>query len=228
MMPVSPIYRRVRAWRRRWTGLIFALIVGALLDSVLLACGNASRDAGSPSRVSSTATGAAGTGAAAPGSYLKGDDDADEGVGSPDADDGRTRGYGHAANAADEHAVTALVKRYYAAGAMGDGATACRLMSPRLAGEPNLGDAAEEAYPPAPSAPSLHGKSCVQIMSLLFREDHRRLTADRATLYVIAVRIDGLHGLTLLGFRASPERQIPIVREGHAWKIDSLLDLEIV
>ncbi len=74
-------------------GSIFALIVGALLDSVLLACGNASRDAGSPSRASSTATGAAGTGAAAPGSY-EGYDDADEGVGSPDADDGRTRATG--------------------------------------------------------------------------------------------------------------------------------------
>jgi hypothetical protein len=187
-----------------------ALIAGALLDLALIACGTA------------------GTGTVAPGSYLKGDNDADEGVGSPDADDGRIRGYGHAANAADEHAVMALVKRYYAAGAMGDGVTACRLMSPRLAKEPNLGDAAEQAYPPAPSTPSLHGKSCAQIMSLLFREDHRRLAADSATLVVTAVRIDGAHALALLGFRAAPERKLPLVREGHAWKIHSLLDLEIV
>jgi hypothetical protein len=41
------------------------------------------------------------------------------------------------------------------------------------------------------------------------------------------VRVKGSRGLALLGFRATPERQIPLRRERGAWKVEALLDREL-
>ena len=209
--------------------LIAALAIALLVIGVG-ACGSGS--SGSVSHVSSyavspssvAATGA--SSAALADGYLRGDDDNDE-----DAynhfDDHPTRGYGHPASTVDRRAVRGLVKRYYSAAAEADGATACSLMLPRLANESNLGEAAEEIYALALNLPPLHGKSCAQIMSLLFKEDHKRLAADNATLHVTSVRLEGDNGLALLGFRTTPERKMPVQRERHLWGIDALLDSEI-
>jgi predicted small secreted protein len=198
-----------------------ALLVIALLSLGVAACGGAGKGVGSASHSSSNATPA--------GDYLRGDDDAegDESPNHKDIDDDPLRHYGDAAGAADERAVTGLVKRYYAAAAAGDGAVGCSLLLIRLAKDSNLGQAAEKAYPPALDVPPLHGKSCAQIMSLLFKEDHEQLAADSTTLQVTSVRVNGRHGLALLGFRTTPERQIRVERDGGAWKLDALLDREL-
>jgi hypothetical protein len=198
---------------------LLALLATMLLSVGAGACGGASGGVGSTSQASSSAT--------PTGGYVHDDDDADTGPNHEDTDDYRIRGYGHAPSAADERAVTGLVKRYYAAAAAGDGAVGCSLLLIRLAKDSNLGEAAEKAYPPAPDVPPLHGKSCAQIMSLLFKEDHEQLAADSTTLQVTSVRVNGLHGLALLGFRTTPERQIRVERDGGAWKLDALLDREL-
>jgi hypothetical protein len=64
-------------------------------------------------------------------------------------------------------------------------------------------------------------------MSLLFDEDHRHLAADSATLHVIMVRVSGGHGLALLGFGTTPERQMSMERERGGWKIDAVLDKQL-
>jgi hypothetical protein len=158
--------------------------------------------------------------------YLHGDDDGDLDTLSY-FDDWHVRGYGHAASTSDRRAVEALVKRYYATAAAGDGATACSLMTSRLARSSDLGEVVEETYPFAPNVPPLDGKSCVAIMSLLFGEDHRRLAADSATVQVIRVRVNGVRGLALLGFRTTPERQIGVEREHGFWRVDTVLDREL-
>ena len=198
----------------------------ALLSFGVAACGGSKVGAASsPQRSPDDAADATST-----GGYLREDDDGaeDEGRDHEDIhDDYSIRKYGHGANEVDDQAVTALVKRYYAAAAAGDGAMGCSLMLASLANESDLGEAAEGAYPPAPGAPVLRGESCGQIVSLLFKEDHERLAADSATMVVIGVRIKRDRGLALLGFRTMPERYIPVQRERGVWRIDSLLDKEI-
>jgi hypothetical protein len=203
----------------------------ALLGLGVSACGNAGKRTGSaPESSSSTAAAAAAAaaGTVTPvGGYLRGDGDVDDEANHTDQDDYATRNYGHAASAADVRAIVALVKRYYAAGAAGDGAAGCTLIYSGLANSPSLGEAAEEAYPPAPGVPLLRGQSCARIMSLLFKEDHQRLAADFATVEVTRVRVKGSRGLALLGFRTTPERQIPLRHERGTWKIEALLDREL-
>lgn len=179
---------------------------------------------------STAASGSADTATAArlqrAGSYIRGDGDADE-TDHRDQDD-RIRGYGHAAGAADKRAIAALVERYFAAAAAGDGPRACSLIYAGLANSSNLGEVAEAAHPPAPGVASLRGESCGQIMSLLFAENRRALIADAATVKILSVRVYGNHGVALLGFKTAPEGKIPLRRESETWKIDSLLEEELI
>jgi hypothetical protein len=215
--------------RRSKTKPLLALL--ALLGVGVTACGGAGNGTASSSRPSSNAaaTGGAATttasGTTSTQGHLIGDGDGDEDTYSR-YDDQRIRGYGHEANTTDRRAVTALVKRYYATAAAGDGATACPLIYSRLAKGSNLAEAAE-GYAPPPGAPPLRGKSCAYIMPLLFKQNHQQLIADVTTLDVTDVRVEGHHGLALLAFRTTPEREISVEREGGAWKIDSLLDEEL-
>jgi hypothetical protein len=160
------------------------------------------------------------------GGYLKKDDDGHQDE-FDEIDDPPVRRYGRAASVADTVAVTALVRRYYRAAAAGDGAAACSLMLPRLAREPNLGEAAEKVYPLPVALPPLHGRSCAEIMSVLFREDHAHLVAESETLRAIHVRVNGKAGLAILGFSATPERTVTVRREHGSWSVDSVLDSQM-
>jgi hypothetical protein len=210
---------------------LLALPSIALLAMSVNACGNADKRTGSAPQSPSSAT-AADTEAgpvsriAPTKGYLRGDADADE-TNHKDEDDYSIRTYGHAASAADERAIATLVKRYYVAAAGGDGSIACSLIYSGLVMSPNLGEAAEAAYPPAPGVPPLRGESCARIMSLLFKEDQERLAADINGMEVTSVRVKSNRGLALLGFRTMPERQIPVRREGGTWKMEALLDEEL-
>jgi hypothetical protein len=201
----------------------------ALLGLGVGACGDAGRHTGSVPSAHATvgATAETASSPAPTGGYLRGDGDGDE-PNHIDEDNYSARNYGRAASAGQERAIAALVERYYAAGAAGDGARACALIYSGLTESPSLGETAEAVSPPAPSVPPLHGRSCAQIMSLLFEEDHRRLAADLARVVVTSVRVKGSQGLVLLGFRTTPERWIPVRRERGGWKIEALLDKELL
>jgi hypothetical protein len=138
-----------------------------------------------------------------------------DGDGDNGNDDNR---WGYAASPVYRRAVVALLERYYALASAGDGAAGCSLTYSLLAEE------IPELYGEPPGPPGLRGSTCEQVMSKLFRQKHRQLVADSATLEVIGVRVKRLRGLALLHFRGSPERDIPVHLEHGAWRVDAVLD----
>jgi hypothetical protein len=197
---------------------LFALLIAIALSSVATACGGVSKGAGSTSHVSSqTAASSSASASTSPGATqasrpVENDNDGD---GDGGADD---NGWGHAASTGDRRAVVALVKRYYAFAAADDGTAACSLIYSIFAEE------IPEVYGEPPGEPALRGKTCGVVMSKFFRQIHRWLTTDLATLEVIDVRVKGLRGLALLSFKNTPEHDIPVHLEHRVWKIDALLD----
>jgi hypothetical protein len=188
----------------------------ALLGLGLSACGNAGKRTGSASVSSSSA--AATTPAQ---SHLPTDSDNDNdnpGNSRYDSDDSPVLYFGHAASAMDGRAIAGLVKRYYAAGAAGDGATACSLIYSLLA------ESVAEEYA---QSPALRGKTCVKVMSKLFKQRHRELAGDIAGLKLTRVRVGGDRGLALLRFGSTRERRVLVRRERGAWKMDVLLDVGV-
>jgi len=138
-----------------------------------------------------------------------------------DKDDNVVLHYGHATNAQDRRTITALVKRYFAAAARQDGASACSMIASSLANSvaETLGGKAGPAYS--------RGNTCAAVMSKLFYHYHRQLAAHESQLEVTAVRLDGPKGIAVLGFKTLPGRQLHVARENAVWKIDALLDLEL-
>lgn len=195
----------------------------ALLGLGAGACGNAGKRTDSTSGFSSSA--AAGTVAATapaqsqPHLPIDSDNDNDNSGNSRyDGDDKPVLYFGHAPSAADGRAIAALVRRYYAAGAAGNGATACGLIHPLLA------ESIVEEYA---HSPSLRGKTCAAVMSKLFRQLHRELTSDVAGLELVRTRVSGDRGLALVRFGARRERRVLVRRERGAWKMDVLLDVGV-
>jgi hypothetical protein len=136
----------------------------------------------------------------------------------PEEDDNGTRYFGREADAAETLAVAGLVKRYYAAGAAGDGATACSLIYSVIA------RSVPEEYGRPPGPPALRGNTCAAVMSKLFKQRHGLLLADLAKLSVADLRVGGERAVALLSFGRGRERYIPVRRERRVWKIDELFD----
>jgi hypothetical protein len=133
-----------------------------------------------------------------------------------DNDNELVRGFGHEANEADKHAVTTLIKHYYAAAFAHDGAVACSLIYSPLA------KAIAQEF--GQHLPALRGKTCAVVLSKLFKQEHRRLAIDIATK-VSTVRIRGDDGWAMLYYtNTRPERYIPVLRENGVWKMDALLE----
>jgi hypothetical protein len=208
-----------------------ALLTIALLSVGVTACGSASKGMSSTSTTSSSAATTSPsptkttTSAASTQVYTKADADKDNDISAPD-DDASNRyalSYGHAASAADQRAVTELVKRYYAAALKGDGAKACAMIVS------SLSKAVVEDYGHGSPGPSYlqSGKTCPQVMALLFKHFHAQLTAEIPKLEVARVRLVGPHGFAIMSFGAMPEREISVRREGSAWKVQALLDSEL-
>jgi hypothetical protein len=208
-----------------------ALIVIGLLGTCLAACGGSSKSASSSSPPSSTvkATTAAAasttpTNTPPEPAKTKADTDKDNDIGAPgdDTNNDSTLNFGHAADAADTHAITSLIKRYYAAAYTENGAKACKLLYSTL----------EEAVPEdygqsPPSQPYMRGTTCTAVLTLLFKHYHPQLTVEMPKLTVARVRLIEHHGIAILNFGSLPQRQIPVAREGHIWKIEALLDSEV-
>jgi hypothetical protein len=206
---------------------LLAMIATALLLLLSGACG------GGTGKVASSSSSGSHTGTdkgtsdihapvATPRSYSRndGDKDFDDARGYRDnsKNDDRTlfATYGKRANPNDARAVTALVKRYYAAAAAGDGARACSLLDSSLA----------DALAPEQrqSAPATR-EACARAISPLLHQQHQHLIADDvSTMVVTSIHVKGNLGLAALGFRTMPEGEIVVEREGKAWKVDALFD----
>jgi hypothetical protein len=150
------------------------------------------------------------------------DHDNDLGAVADDKSNGSLLDHGHTADAVDTRAVTALIMRYYAAARREDGSAACSMLYTTL----------EESVPEdygqsPPSKPYLRGTTCAAVLTLLFKHERLQIAAEYTKLKVARVAIEERHGIVLLHFGSMPERQIPVEREGHEWKLTQILDGEV-
>jgi hypothetical protein len=206
---------------------LLALLASALLSTGACACGGASPGTHSAAHVSTSARAKEATTTASDESPLANstaDDDRDNDVGAPN-DDTHNSGaldFGHRADASDQRAIAALVKRYYAAALAQDGAKGCSMIYSTLA------EAIPEDYSQTPGVPYMRGaKTCATAMTLLFKHYHPLLVLELPKLDVRRVRLEERHGLALLSFGALPEREISVTREGRTWKLTELRDVEL-
>ncbi|HEX4837076.1 MAG TPA: hypothetical protein VFV03_00920 [Solirubrobacteraceae bacterium] len=135
----------------------------------------------------------------------------------PDRDDKPTFAYGHPANAAEERAITSLVRRYYAAAAASEGASACAMLLPSLA------RAVPESYGHGSAGPEYlqTGRTCQAVVSLLFEHFHQQLAE---AIQVVNVRTNGRnHAQVVIGSRTMPASEIYLERQGSSWKVEQLL-----
>ncbi len=122
---------------------------------------------------------------------------------------------GHAANKADMHEIAALVKRYYAAAGVLDGAKACGLLT--VAMEKSIPE--DYGQPPGPAF--LRGKTCPVVMTKLFKHPPDNLTtADLATTRTIGARVNGNHGVALLRSKGMPLGEMAVKREHGEWRVN--------
>lgn len=131
-----------------------------------------------------------------------------------DEDDTSVRLYGHAASAGEGPALTAIVKRYYAAAAAADGVAACSLITPVLV------RAIPEDYGKPPGLPYMRGKTCAVVMTHLFMHSHRRLAGR---IRVTGVRVQGDRAYVLIGSHTAPAVYVNVERVGGVWRIAGLL-----
>jgi hypothetical protein len=142
--------------------------------------------------------------------------DSDSYQGEPDNDNNHV--FGHPAAAAEVSEITALVKRYYAAAAASDGAAGCSLLYSTFA------EGVAEDYGQLAGLSQAQGATCAEVMSKLFERRHRQLSADNATLKVVAVRVLGKRGSVMLDFGGTHGRYLEVHGELGRWKVDSLFD----
>lgn len=133
----------------------------------------------------------------------------------PDPDDAATFAYGHAGGARDRSEIAAVVGRYFADAARGDGATACTLLVPTLAAEVprEFGSATGPAYTRGTT-------TCATTLSKLFTHEGWLLAK---VAHVLSVRIDGRDAQAIVGSRRMPASSIMLQRVGGSWQLQELL-----
>lgn len=131
-----------------------------------------------------------------------------------DSDDLVVIQYGRAASAAQARAITAVVKRYYATAAAGDGAAACSQLVPSLV------KATPVVYGQFGAFYLRGAKTCPGVTARLFKHFHGQLAHP---VHVTSVRVQGDNGLALFGSRTMPASYMTLMREGGAWKITRIL-----
>jgi hypothetical protein len=206
---------------------LLVLLLLALVSLVVCSCGGASKGSASASQVASedaaalttpTTTASTATAAQAPKDM---DNDYD---GTPDhsyfdEDDYSRFDYPQVADSAVKQEVTVLLKHYFADAVAANGAAGCQLVYSLLAeevpeeyGEPPLGSAA------------LRGSTCAEVMSKMFKANHKQLAAEQVSLEVAIVRLSHNRGLALLRFKGISARGIDVHREHGSWKVNMLFD----
>ncbi len=232
---------RILAWSRRGAWQLVATSLFGVVAIFMTACGGSDHP-GSASGKSEIHNSVATSVVATTTGKLEGDEDDDDTVGASasagaasarhdndadadndskaaqnkgyrDSDDRQSVTWGRAADANVEHAVTALVKRYYELAAADEGAAACELIYVIFA------EAIPEDYGQPPGPPALRGKTCAVVLTKLFKQEHRTIAADSASLKVTSVRVQLARGRALVGFATAPAADIELHREGHTWKI---------
>jgi hypothetical protein len=125
------------------------------------------------------------------------------------------RDFGHAAGAADRSEIAALVGRYYAAAAAGQGAGACGMLFFAIA------ESVPEKYGRAPGPRYLSGAdTCQAVLSRVFEHFHTQLQ-ERPT--VTLVRVSGDRARALLDWKTLQPGYVEARREGAMWKLESVL-----
>jgi hypothetical protein len=154
--------------------------------------------------------------------YEDGDPDSDANVAPKsyrDSDDGAITGFGVAADAADERAITARVKRYYTALTDGSGLKACASMLPGLA------NTIAESYGGAGGPSYLHGaNSCSAVVALAAAHLRHELAG---AVQVTGVRVSGAQAYALVGSTTMPAGYIQLRHEAGTWKVATLVALRL-
>lgn len=136
-----------------------------------------------------------------------------------DSDDGSVVHFGRAASASETAQIAPLIRRYYRYAAAGNGAGACSMLYSTFA------EAVPEDYGTSPPGPAYaRGTTCAAVLTAIFRHYHAEIAARLPLLRVSLVRIKERQGVAVLSFGAMPEREIHVVREGHAWRMLALTD----
>jgi hypothetical protein len=117
--------------------------------------------------------------------------------------------------------LTALVKGYYVAMAVHDGAEACRLMNPTLAA------AIPEDYGAGAGPPYAHGTTCALVMSKIFRHVYQgrapgAVRVEKITGYLLFEREGVVRTRSVL----YDDGEITVSRPNAAssWRIGSLIE----
>lgn len=139
-----------------------------------------------------------------------------------DWDDGNVLDYGHAASVADSRAIAAVIGRYYAAAAAGDGSAVCGLASSRMR------RVVVDEYGHSSGLPALRGRSCRIVMGKVLADLHEQMNVDRAALHLGIVRVNGSTAEAMVGLRASwPENYLVLRHERGRWRVAELLATEL-
>jgi hypothetical protein len=137
----------------------------------------------------------------------------------PDPDDRETLAFGRAASPAQRGAVAAVLQRYYAAAAAGDGTLDCSLLIRALA------NSAAEDYAGAGSPTYMRGaKTCPAVLERTFRQSHQELVAP---IEVYAVRVAGSKARAVVSSKTLRASMIGLAREGGSWRVQTLLGLPL-
>lgn len=220
---------RSRADDRCGARALLALLAAALLCVGTSACGAGAGGPADSRSAPSAATGAGETGtqsvssrAAGAGGYLKddGDNDGDDPHATNPGQDDEVlfETYGHRASAPTERAITTLVEHYYKAALSENGVRTCALLAAGLTA----------GLISSQSQTTHSARTCAAAVAPLLAQQHRHLLAEDPTSMVfIGVYVKGDLGLAVLGFRAAPESDLVVEREGDTWKLAALLDSEV-
>ncbi len=145
------------------------------------------------------------------------DDDSDKYGNEPDNEN---EPFGHPADATDARRITAVLRRYYAAAARGDGALACGLLYSPVA------EGVAEDYGGSNAPADQRGETCAVVLSKLFDQQHGQLK-DGAKLRVAAVRVELNQASVRFGLGGGqPDQYIMAHRERGAWKVGTMFSFE--
>jgi hypothetical protein len=194
------------------------MIIVTLVALFVVACGGSGKDRASRSSAPSSTTSTDSSATAIP----KADSDKDvDGGPQDDTSDSVVLDFGHPAGTRDRRAIAQLVKRYYGIAVNEEGSRACALIATPLS------KSVAEDYGQSPGPAYARGKTCTAVMTLFFRHFHSQLATRLPQLAVSHVQVSNRRGLAVLKFGAMPERQMPVVREGTTWKVESILDYDV-
>jgi hypothetical protein len=126
--------------------------------------------------------------------------------------------FGPQAGAADARAIAALTRRYLRLAAAGSGAGACSLIYWVSV------ESLQEAYASPSAQRALRGKSCAQIMTVLFRRERSQLRFKAAHMKVEKIMVNGPLAWIVMSFGQESDSHFVLHREGGGWRMTTPQD----